>query len=37
MWITNSPVADVFVVWAKLDDTVRGFILDKGYAGTVGA
>ncbi|MDI3325575.1 acyl-CoA dehydrogenase [Pontibacterium granulatum] len=33
MWITNSPVADVFVVWAKLDDTVRGFILDKGMPG----
>ena len=27
MWITNSPVADVFVVWAKLDGVIRGFIL----------
>ncbi len=34
MWITNSPVADVFVVWAKTDDgVIRGFILEKGMAG----
>lgn len=34
MWITNSPIADVFVVWAKDDDQViRGFILDKGMKG----
>ncbi|HCS28351.1 MAG TPA: acyl-CoA dehydrogenase [Spongiibacteraceae bacterium] len=34
MWITNSPIADVFVVWAKDDDgVIRGFILDKGMAG----
>ncbi len=42
MWITNSPVADVFVVWAKLEDgagkaggqeAIRGFILDKGMQG----
>jgi len=33
MWITNSPIADVFVVWAKLDGVVRGFILDKGMNG----
>lgn len=33
MWITNSPIADVFVVWGKLDGVVRGFILDKGMAG----
>lgn len=33
MWITNSPVADVFVVWAKLDGVIRGFILEKGMAG----
>jgi glutaryl-CoA dehydrogenase len=33
-WITNSPIADVFVVWAKTDDDViRGFILDKGAKG----
>jgi glutaryl-CoA dehydrogenase len=33
-WITNSPVADVFVIWAKTDDDViRGFILEKGWKG----
>lgn len=33
MWITNSPVADIFVVWGKLDGVIRGFILEKGMAG----
>lgn len=33
MWITNSPMADVFVVWAKLDGEIRGFILEKGMKG----
>ncbi|GAB1265640.1 acyl-CoA dehydrogenase [Aurantivibrio infirmus] len=34
MWISNSPIADVFVVWAKTeDDVIRGFILDKGMKG----
>ncbi len=34
MWITNSPIADVFVVWAKDDGgQIRGFILDKGAKG----
>ncbi len=33
-WITNSPFADVFVVWAKTEDgVIRGFILEKGMAG----
>ena len=33
-WITNSPIADVFVVWAKDDEgIIRGFILEKGMAG----
>ncbi|WP_295004034.1 acyl-CoA dehydrogenase [uncultured Dechloromonas sp.] len=33
-WISNAPIADVFVVWAKDDaDVIRGFILDKGMAG----
>jgi glutaryl-CoA dehydrogenase len=33
-WITNSPIADVFVVWAKTDDDIiRGFILEKGAKG----
>jgi len=33
MWITNSPIADVFIVWAKADGEIRGFILDKGMKG----
>ncbi|HWJ35957.1 MAG TPA: acyl-CoA dehydrogenase [Steroidobacteraceae bacterium] len=33
-WISNSPFADVFIVWAKTDDEViRGFILEKGSKG----
>lgn len=33
-WITNSPIADIFIVWAKDDEGVlRGFILEKGMAG----
>ncbi len=33
-WISNAPIADVFVVWAKTDDgTIRGFVLDKGTKG----
>ncbi len=33
-WITNSPIADVFIVWAKDDDgKIRGFILEKGMKG----
>ncbi|PSJ58517.1 acyl-CoA dehydrogenase [Pseudaminobacter soli (ex Li et al. 2025)] len=38
MWISNAPIADVFVVWAKLKaedgkDVIRGFVLDKGMKG----
>jgi glutaryl-CoA dehydrogenase len=36
MWITNSPIADVFVVWAKSDahgSKIRGFVVEKGSAG----
>ena len=33
MWITNSPIADVFVVWGKLDGVIRGFVLEKGMKG----
>jgi len=33
MWITNSPIADVLVVWAKLDGTIRGFVLERGMEG----
>lgn len=33
-WITNAPVADLFIVWARCDDgKVRGFIVEKGTAG----
>ena len=33
-WITNSPIADVFIIWAKDDEgEIRGFILEKGMAG----
>ena len=33
MWITNSPIADVMVVWAKLEGVIRGFILERGMKG----
>ncbi|AWI54697.1 acyl-CoA dehydrogenase [Aquabacterium olei] len=37
MWISNSPIADVFVVWAQCNedgkDAIRGFILEKGWKG----
>jgi glutaryl-CoA dehydrogenase len=34
MWITNAPIADVFVVWGKTEDgVIRGFILEKGMTG----
>ena len=42
MWITNAPIADVFIVWAKLEDpdgkvggqeSIRGFVLEKGMTG----
>jgi glutaryl-CoA dehydrogenase len=33
MWITNSPIADVMVVWAKLDGRIRGFLLERGMQG----
>jgi glutaryl-CoA dehydrogenase len=33
MWISNSPIADVFVVWAKDGEDIRGFVLDKGMQG----
>jgi len=33
MWITNSPIADVAVVWAKLDGIVRGFLVERGCKG----
>ena len=33
MWITNGTVADVAVVWAKVDDTIRGFLVERGTPG----
>lgn len=33
MWITNSPIADVFVIWGKLNGVIRGFILEKNMQG----
>ncbi len=33
MWISNSPAADIMIVWAKLDDVIRGFILERGMKG----
>jgi len=33
MWISNSPIADIMIVWAKLDDVIRGFILERGMKG----
>ena len=32
-WITNAPIADVAVVWAKLDDKIRGFLVERGLPG----
>ena len=32
-WITNSPIADLAVVWAKLDDKIRGFVVERGTPG----
>ncbi len=33
MWITNSPIADLAVVWAKLDGDIRGFVVERAYDG----
>ncbi len=32
-WITNSPISDLAIVWAKLDDVIRGFIVERGMDG----
>lgn len=32
-WISNSPIADVFIIWAKLDNKVHGFVLDRDMNG----
>ncbi len=33
MWISNAPVADLAIVWAKLNGTIRGFVVERGIAG----
>jgi glutaryl-CoA dehydrogenase len=33
IWITNSPIADLFIIWAKIDKKIRGFVLEKGMEG----
>ena len=33
MWISNAPIADIAVIWAKLDGAIRGFIVDRSIAG----
>ena len=33
MWISNAPIADIAIVWAKLDGVIRGFIVERGTAG----
>jgi len=33
MWITNSPIADLAVVWAKLDGDIRGFVVERSFEG----
>jgi glutaryl-CoA dehydrogenase len=33
MWITNSPISDLAVVWAKLDGVIRGFVVERGFKG----
>lgn len=33
MWITNAPIADIAIVWAKTDDGIRGFIVEKQFEG----
>lgn len=34
-WITNSPIADVFIIWAKLDGEIRGFVVERGDKGNL--
>ena len=36
-WITNSPISDLAVVWANLDGTIRGFIVERGFEGFTNA
>ena len=32
-WITNSPIADIVLVWAKLNGVIRGFVVERGFSG----
>lgn len=34
-WITNAPIADIFIIWAKLEDTIRGFIVERADKGNI--
>lgn len=34
-WITNAPIADVMIIWAKLEDKIRGFIVERGDKGDI--
>ena len=34
MWISNAPIADIAIVWAKLDGEIRGFIVERATAGS---
>jgi glutaryl-CoA dehydrogenase len=33
MWITNSPIADIFIIWARTEDGIRGFLVERGTKG----
>jgi glutaryl-CoA dehydrogenase len=33
MWITNSPIADIFIIWARTDEGIRGFLVERGTKG----
>jgi glutaryl-CoA dehydrogenase len=33
MWITNAPIADVFIIWARAEEGIRGFLVDRGTKG----
>ena len=33
MWISNSPIADIAIIWAKLDEDIRGFVVERGMKG----
>jgi glutaryl-CoA dehydrogenase len=33
MWITNSPIADIFIIWARTEEGIRGFLVERGVKG----